>query len=228
MAKRQFFNKENRTSFFLNFLAVVLGICLTFGGESLISHREERNNLKNCLELVSIELQDNRESLYYCDTLVNNELKAAIYLIEYEGRYSEAPADSLFAVANTPFIIEDISVYTDAFELLKSSGVLTKLKDKKLALDIFSTYNALDGIVSYLNLFYNHKTKYLEPAMSDNVKKILAGDNVTAENLWSAITASKEGQQFLREVVRFLSTYDADEIHTMIDNTIVEIDSFTR
>ena len=42
MAKQAFFSKENRISFFLNFLAVVLGIAITFGGESLISHNEEK------------------------------------------------------------------------------------------------------------------------------------------------------------------------------------------
>lgn len=228
MAKQAFFSKENRISFFLNFLAVVLGIAITFGGESLISHNEEKKNLMNCLELVSSELQDDRDCLNYCDTIVDRELEAAMYLIKYEGDYAKAPADSLYAVANTPFILETINVYTDAFELLKNSGVLTKIKDKKLALQIFKTYDALNDQISFLNTFYEHKTKYLEPAMNDNVRKILAGDDVTAVELWSTITDTKEGQQFLREVVRFLSSYDSSVTYAMIDESIRGIQTYIR
>lgn len=214
--------------FLNNFLAVVLGIVITFGGESLISHKEERNNLKNCLTLVSSELNDNKESLKYCDTLVQNELEAALFLIRYEDNFTAAPKDSLYAVANTPLILEEINVYDDAFELLKSSGVLTKIKDKKLALEIFKTYDAFETIVTFLNSFYDHKTKYLETAMNDKVTEVLAKDNVTAVELWTAITATKEGKQFLREIIRFLTYYDPEVVYSMSDSTVARIDSYVR
>ena len=228
MAKHQFFNKENRTSFFLNFLAVVLGIVITFGGESLLSHKEERKNLNNCLELVSSELLSDRACMNYCDTLVNKEVQAALFLIKHERDYVSAPMDSLYAVANMPLIRNEISVYTDAFELLKNSGVLTKIKDKKLALEIFQTYDALNDMVYFINTFYEHKTKYLELAMNDDVKKVLAGDNVGAVELWSVMTSTKEGKQFLREIIRFLSSYDPTDVYEMVDNTLADIKSYTR
>ena len=227
MVKRDIFNKENLISFILNFLAVVLGIVITFGGESIISHKEEKDNLNNCLELVSSELQNDRDCLSYCDTLVRREIEAASFLVKYEENYSDAPTDSLYAFANIPLIIEKINVYTDAFELLKNSGVLTKIRDKKLALQIFQTYDSLNDIVTYLTAFYDHKTKYLEPALNDNVKLILARDNVSAVDFWSAVTATTEGQQFLLEVLRFLSSYDPSEVYGMVDNTIGLIQSYT-
>lgn len=229
MAKHKFLlSKENRISFFLNFLAVVLGIVITFGGESIVSHKEERNNLHNCLELVSIELQEDKECIRYCDTLIVRELEAALYLMKYEDDYARAPLDSLYAVANTPFLLEEINVYEDAFDLLKNSGVLTKIKDKQLALDIFKTYDALKGVVFFLNSYYGHKTKYLELAMTDDVKAILASETVGAVELWSAITSTKEGKQYLREILRFLSTYDPSGVYDSIDSTVEEIQAFIR
>ena len=224
----QFINRENCTSFLLNFLAVVLGIVITFGGESLISHKEEKRNLNNCLELVAIELQNNAEYLHGCDSLMQKEIEAASFLIRHERDYYTAPEDSLRMYCNVPLTLGEAAISGDAFELLKSSGVLTKIRDKKVALDIFSTYNELQEAADFLNLFYEHKVKYLEPAMNDKVKNLLAGDNVTAAGLWSELSASDEGRQFIREIIRFLAVYDPSGLYADVDGTIDEIAEYIR
>lgn len=76
--------------------------------------------------------------------------------------------------------------------------------------------------------FYEHKLKYLEPAMNKNVKDILAGDNVTAIRLWSEMTNSNEGRQYLREIIRFLSNYDPSEIYEATELTIDGIKEYCR
>lgn len=227
MKKAEFINRENLTSFFLNFLAVVLGIVITFGGESLISARKERNNLKNCLELVSSELQNNKEYLISCDSLLKREVEAALFLIRYEKDYTKAPKDSMGALCNVPLMLDEISIYTDAFELLKNSGVLTKIRDKQLALDIFRIYGALQNDVDYINMFYDHKLKYLEPAMNSDVKALLSSDNVTAVGLWSEMARTDEGRQFLREILRFLSSYNPYDLYEAVDLAISEISGYT-
>lgn len=221
-------SKSDIVSFLMNFLAVVLGIVLTLGGESLMSHKRERKDLNNSLDLVKSELQDNLDYLHYCDTLFQQEVEAAEFLIRFEDDYSKAPEDTLWMVANIPLTTNTISLYTDAFELLKSSGVLTQIKDKKLALTIFKTYDILANDASFINQFYEHKLKYLEPAMNKNVKDILAGDNVTALRLWSEMTNSKEGRQYLREIIRFLSIYDPSEIYEATELTIDGIKEYCR
>lgn len=221
-------NKENRTSFFLNFLAVVLGIVITFGGESLLSHKEEKRNLNSCLELVSSELQANLKCLDYGDSLMRNELVSAIFLVRYEEDYTKAPSDSLSKLANTPFTINEMSIYDDAFELLKNTGVLTKIKDKELALQVFRTYDDLQTTMLYYQLFYEHKKQYLAAAMNENVKKVLARDTVTAIDLWSEITATDEGKQFLREILRFLASYNVSSAYENVHNTIEGIADYVN
>lgn len=228
MSKTDFFNRENRTSFFLNFLAVVLGIVITFGGESLLSRKEEKKNLNNCLDLVASELQTNRDYFTYCDSLLEDEVKAASFLIRYEDDYRKAPSDSLMMYANIPLTLDEISIYTDAFELLKTSGVLTKVKDKRLALQIFEVYGAMQNLAQYMNLYFDHKEKYLEPAMNDEVKNLLASDDVTAEGFWSKMSDTKEGRQFLREMLRFLSLYDPSDIYEAADDLIGAIREYSK
>ena len=221
-------NKENRTSFLLNFLAVVLGIVITFGGESLLSHKEEKRNLNSCLELVSSELQANLKCLDYGDSLMRNELVSAIFLVRYEEDYTKAPSDSLSKLANTPFTINEMSIYDDAFELLKNTGVLTKIKDKELALQVFRTYDDLQTTMLYYQFFYEHKKQYLAAAMNENVKKVLARDTVTAIDLWSEITATDEGKQFLREILRFLASYNVSSAYENVHNTIEGIADYVN
>ena len=221
-------NKENRTSFLLNFLAVVLGIVITFGGESLLSHKEEKRNLNSCLELVSSELQANLKCLDYGDSLMRNELVSAIFLVRYEEDYTKAPSDSLSKLANTPFTINEMSIYDDAFELLKNTGVLTKIKDKELALQVFRTYDDWQTTMLYYQFFYEHKKQYLAAAMNENVKKVLARDTVTAIDLWSEITATDEGKQFLREILRFLASYNVSSAYENVHNTIEGIADYVN
>lgn len=226
--KKGIISRNDKISFFMNFLAVVLGIAITFGGEAIISDRQEKKDLEKCLELVVSELQNNREYLHYCDTLLRNEVNAAEFLIRYQNDFTKAPKDSLNRVANTPLTLQEVATYTDAFELLKNSGVLTKIRDKNLALQIFQTYGAIEQTAKFLTLFYEHKLKYLEPAMTDDVKSVLAGDNVTAVGFWTEIVSTKEGKQFLREILRFLSTYDPAGTYSAMDSTIEAITEYCK
>lgn len=226
--KKELIGKSEKISFFINFLAVVLGIAITFGGEAIISHRQERKDLEKCLELVVSELQSNREYFHCCDSLLRDEANAAGFLIKYQNDFTKAPEDTLNRVANTPLTLQEVSTCTDAFELLKNSGVLTKISDKNLALEIFQTYGAIEQSAKYLTMFYEHKLKYLESAMTDDVVSILAGDDVTAVSFWTEMVSTKEGKQFLREILRFLSTYDPSDFYATLDSTVEAITRYCR
>lgn len=47
----------------------------------------------------------------------------------------------------------------------------------------------------------------------------MAGDNVTGEGLWSAITSTKEGEQFLRELYRLQMYHDSAPAKEAINAT---------
>ena len=52
--------------FFRNFIAVVLGIVITFAGSDLIEERKIRNEVKDALSLVKDEILLNRETIEEC------------------------------------------------------------------------------------------------------------------------------------------------------------------
>lgn len=219
-------HRDLRNAFILNFLAVVLGIIITFGGNAIIERNKEARNLNSCLELVSSELKEDLKWIDYGDSLLGRQVEAADFLARYENDYSKAPADSLRMMANEPLFICELSFYTDAFELLKNSGVLAKIDDQELALEIFQAYGHMRDYLTFFKMFHEHKKQYLEPAMNAKVTDLLAKDEFGAGELWSLISSSKEGKQFLREIQRFLYMYNDSETVASIKSTIDRIDAY--
>lgn len=219
-------NGQLFNNFILNFLAVVLGILITFGGNAIIERNKEARNLKSCLELVSSELRENLKWIDYGDSLLGRQAEAAAFLAKYENDYSKAPVDSLNMMANEPLMICELSFYTDAFELLKNSGVLAKIENKELALDIFHAYGNMKDYLTFFKMFHEHKKQYLEPAMTNKITALLAKDRIGAAELWAGIASTKEGRQFLREIQRFLFMYDSSETIASVKNTIERIEAY--
>ena len=70
--------------------------------------------------------------------------------------------------------------------------------------------------------------KYLEDALDGKVKDVLANDGITAVQWWSAITSSKEGKQYLRELSRLQMAHSSAEVRKTIDKTIASIDRYIQ
>lgn len=224
--RRGFFTGDHFNEFILSFFSVVLGIVLTFGGEALIRHRQEQNDLRACLQLVASELRENRELLHLCDSLLDDQLMAATFLLRYEDNLAGAPQDTLDEMSNIPLMMWEISIYTDAFELLKSSEVLTKLEDKQLALDIFKIYGDLQDCIVYSKFYYDHRKSYFDKVMTDEMTELLSHNSTTSQEFWGVILKQKEGRQFIREIIRFLRNKDNSETTAKLEAAIERIEAY--
>ena len=210
----------------MNFAAVCLGIIITFAGQGLINSCAERKEVKSSLLLVRNELQDNLSYIELSDSLMKTYCEAAKFLIRYEGHYNDAPADSMMMHCNAPLFIFDITHAEEALDLMKNSSLFTKIKDLNLSLEIIHTYGKIADEMKMVKLYNEQKEKYLDEAIGAPVKKILSQDNITAIQLWNAITSSEEGKQFLRELYRLQIMHDSSDTKQVIENTIREIDQY--
>lgn len=223
-------SKKNRDWFgyLMNFVAVCLGIAITFAGQGIINRHAERNEVKRSLILVKNELKDNISYIEYSDSVLALFSDAAQFLIRYEGRYAQAPADSMAAYCNVPLTVFEISYADDALELLKTSSLFTKIKDLDLSLEIIHTYGAIADEMSVVRFYHERKGEYLEDALVGKVKDVLAKDNVTAVQLWDAITSTKEGKQYLRELSRLQMMHSSSDVRNTINNTVALIDKYIQ
>ena len=222
--------KKNRDWFgyLMNFVAVCLGIVITFAGQGIINRHSERNEVKRSLMLVKNELQDNISYIEYSDSVLALFSEASRFLIRYEDRYAQAPEDSLTAYCNVPLTVYEISHADDALELLKTSSLFTKIKDQNLSLEIIHTYGAIADEMAVVRFYHERRNKYLEEALGGKVKDVLAIDDITAVQLWSAITSTKEGKQYLRELSRLQMAHSSSEVRNTINNTIALIDDYVK
>lgn len=225
MKRNKTYNKE-WFGYLMNFVAVCLGIIITFAGQGLINRKTERKEVKSSLILVKNELQDNLSYIELADSMLANYSAAAQFLIRYEGRYAEAPEDSLAIYCNIPLTVFEITHSEEALELLKNSNLFTKIKDLDLSLEIIHTYGAIADEMTLVKFYNEHKNNYLDDAMTCKVKDVLARDNITAEQLWTAITDSREGRQFLRELSRLQMLHSSSDVKATIATTIASIDKY--
>lgn len=215
--------KIDWVGFFMNFLAVVLGIVITFCGEGLISSKQERDAVKSSLLLVCNELQDNKDNIVFIDSALVEYANASTFLIKYEGHYNDAPKDSMARYCNIPFTSYTFAASESALELLKTSSLFTKIKDNNISLDIIRAYAAIRDEFEVIEYIIDKKDKYLEDAMYGEAKAVMANSNVTAVELWTSMVKTIEGRQFLRELYRLQHFHSSEETLASIDSTIQKI-----
>lgn len=225
---KEFINKKEWIGFALNFVAVCLGIIITFAGQGLINRSAQNREVKSSLELVKNELQDNLSYIELADSILEFHAKAAKFLIRYEGSYPQAPADSMALLCNIPLTAVEITHSEEALELLKNSSLFTKIKDMELSLEIIHTYGIISDQMKMNRFYHERKGKYLEDALTEHVRSVLSQDNVTANRLWSAITSTDLGKQYLRELIRLQMSIDSSQAKEAIESTISHIDRYLR
>lgn len=214
-------------SFLTNFTAVVLGIVLTFTIQKVIDNKNEKNDVEKSLQLVHDELVTNLNELLVCDTAYTKELQAADFLIKYENDFSLAPIDSLYLFANEPFILREMCVVSDAFELQKMSSLLQKIENQELSLEIIQTYAALNNAASSYNSYYEMKLQMWEKANGDEVKEIMSRNSFTAPEMWNAIVSSNDGKVFIHEIrTKMMMWPQMDEYIDQVKETIGRIEEY--
>ena len=81
--------------FICNFIAVVLGIAITFVGSDMIQEHNKKKEVAQALQLVKSELLINRETIEEMMKIEKINKEGACYLLQYKDKMNEASSDSL-------------------------------------------------------------------------------------------------------------------------------------
>lgn len=195
-----FFRRQDWEGFLMGFISVFLGIVLTFGGEAMISNHNEKQDVRNVLILVRDELNTNIEMITDVDEELKKQKDAAVYLMRYYDNFEACDKDSMRMYCNLPLSTISINSSKEALELLKTSALFQKIRDKELSLNIIKAYNRLQVVKESVD-FYNEKlSKLIASALQEEAKAVFASANFTAVEMWNALTSTDEGRQFLYEI----------------------------
>lgn len=172
--------------FFRNFIAVALGIIITFAGSDWIEERKTQKEIKDALQLVKVEMQTNRETLQSLIERITLEQQGAKYLLKNKDNMQKIPKDSLNKYAALPFQWANFIFSNNAMEMLKASGLIQKIENKELSLQILTIYTEIKEVE-------NAYSKYSE------IKKELQNnlDNIPDIKQWSIqATNSRDNWEF--------------------------------
>ena len=155
--------------FFRNFIAVVLGIIITFAGSDWITERNTQKEIKKSLQLVKSELLLNREEMEALRDRIVLEQYAANYLFEHKDNPAEMPQDSIRKYFPLPFQWSKFTFTNDAMEMLKASALIQKIQNNELALQIMKVYGAIKAAEISFDKYSNVKDQ-VQNEFNDNPK----------------------------------------------------------
>lgn len=163
--------KQDWIDFTLDFLAITLGVFITFGIQGVIDKGEEEKAVKAALQLVRDEISQNKADLEQLSQMVGVERKAATYMWVHQKELSDCPKDSIQFYGSTCFEQFTITQTKDALELMKSSQTFQNLDNPKLALAIIKAYDQMEAATITFNTYDKQKQDLRNKALNDEVKQ---------------------------------------------------------
>ena len=220
------FRNRRMEDFVCNFTAVVLGIILTFMGSDWIENRNTQRDVKSALQLVKAELNTNRKAILDGKKRIEQEIRAAHFLLKNKDSLSFVSKDSLSYYSNMPFRTSFITFTTDALELMKSSALFPQIKDKQLGLSIIQAYASIKAADALYTTYQNLKKERNDWLDAKPEVKHLYVQKLSVDQLWTRLSAIDEGRDLLFQIPNLMNPESFDYLITDIDNTIKAIEKY--
>lgn len=189
--------------FICNFIAVVLGIIITFWGGDWLEERKKQNEVKEALSLVKNEILINRG---YIEEMMKQEIfehQGARYLLKYKDHIEEASPDSLNKYNNFALQIKEYIYVNDAMEMLKSSALLQNIRNKELATQLIKTYSTIKEAYKSATFYENEKKNGYYKLMDNNEIQDFFNKNtrnISWTETWRFLFSYPEGISLIKNI----------------------------
>lgn len=160
-------NKEERLSiviipFVTNFLAVVLGIVITFAVQNRIDRKHEKDGIISSLNLVQKELASNITDLQYAKSDMEAISCSARYLYDHIDNPGASLVDSITFHWKNLQSSAYLTLPDDALQMLKSTYLYSSMLDREVALSIVRAYDICDALQRTINETAEHRKSTIE------------------------------------------------------------------
>jgi len=186
--------------FICNFVAVVLGIVITFAGSDIIEERNKQKEVAQALQLIKEELLINREDIKDMMEIETFEQRGALYLLHHKDKMDEAPEDSLNKYCCFPFQSAGFIYTTDAMEMLRASSLMPNIKNKELATQIIKTYTIIKGAYQTFSAYTESKVNTIDKLCNRPDYLEFSNKQTTQEKRWSFILSLPEGLSAIQQI----------------------------
>lgn len=168
----------------INFLAIFLGIIITFAVQARIDRSLEKKEVRSALELVRNELNANMEDIAMMSDYILEERRSAEYLLANKDNLAKCPADSVNYHSGVLFADASISVSSDALEMLRSSSQFPKIGDSRLSMKIVRAYDSCNSAAANLNNHVATRNAFFAKSINEqNVNRIAPNGRISVKEL---------------------------------------------
>jgi len=157
---------------------VVIGVAITFIGSNWISNRQEEKKLQSHLEAVKTELEDNLVEMRKGEIYYERLARLTHYLgSDQPENLSQEKIDQL-NIYEDYFVVSKfltMPVKTSAFEMMKASGTMSRIKNPDLSQAILDSYTSLGTTKYESDNYMSVKITEMRNSIMDN-EEIFYGD----------------------------------------------------
>ena len=190
-------NKHLWTGFFMNLSGVVLGIILTFGGNSLWQKHEEKKKTREVLILVRKELNTNKEWFKHQERVMRTDSHVHKKILEANGNWKSFHADTLMYYYHRMLHFEITELTISAWQVFQNSDIIQGITDKELVIRLADCYFWIKKVEEMImNNYWDGKSKAaiseLDPhkffdAVMDNRESVYFYNSMSSDqhSLWT-------------------------------------------
>lgn len=188
------------------FSIVTGGVLLTLWLTGKIAESSKQREVRQAMQLVTLELRSNLKIIRQYEWLYDNEKRVALHLKEHDFSPAGLPADTLelYWKRITNGMGKPYRFLTDGLEMLKTTGIASHIADKQVVIDLLRSYNDIGEFDDTMELYYGQRSETLVP---HQMGKNSLPDAIGLDKRFATILADKAVQGWLRAIPR---AYDAD------------------
>lgn len=208
------------------FSIVTGGVLLTLWLTTKIADASKQKEVRQAMQLVTLELRDNVQIIKSYRNMYNEEARIARLILEKDYSSAALPEDSVLYYAQkiTSGLHRPYRFSTDALEMLKTSGLAAHIADKRQMIDLLRSYNRIGSFDSTIALYFDlrkealldYDKRYPHGSMTRNSEAIV--------RLFDSTITDEFVRNWISSVPRSFDAMFFLNAERQIENTIAELE----
>lgn len=173
-----------RREYMLQLSVVILGIVVTFAGSGLIERWKRARQVRTTMQLIDEELKTNLSLRNACCEKLRFDQNGMLMFDHYGRNVDLIPEDSLDRYVTLLGTMRAFEVQNDAFEVLKTSGVIQHVGDKELLMQVLGCYRQLEAFADRVDSYNQSKINAINHFSAGGVH---ADFHLESRQLWRVL-----------------------------------------
>jgi len=216
---KQLLRKWEIGDYIRQFSIVTGGVLLTLWLTARISASSQQREVRQVMQLVTIELRDNLETIRKYKRTYLEESRISRRLKERDFSLDGLPADTIgyYTQQLTNGMGKPFLFRNDALELFKTTGVAADIADKQIIIGLLRCYKELEAFDNSMDFYYTQRKEAILPE-----QMILAAKST--DTIFEKFLSGEKTQNWLAMIPRAFNARYFEMIEAQIDATIAQIE----